>query len=136
MDELSELIQGLQKEVAQLEGKLRVREAEEEARLKGDQSRLVTAQARLDTANTSLETHAATLSILQKRRASLLARTEGWQGQLWRIGYGSAVAAAVLMMSASLLVVRVWFGGDWAFGMLTAQVVLLGGLLLTIPEKR
>jgi hypothetical protein len=136
MDELSELIGQLQKEVSELERALRLREAEESAKLRLEEARLKVAQTRLARAQEALKADAAALAIVEEKRTHLLARIDGWQGQLWRIGHGSVAMLTVPMVTTSFPLAMVWLGSNWALGILGAQVAAFGILYFAIPEKR
>ncbi len=136
MDELSELTQQLQKEVAELERALRLRETEEAAKLRLKEARLRTAEARLARANALLKTDAAALDIVENKRAHLLARIDGWPGQLWRAGYGSVPALAVMSLLTAAPLAGVWLGNGWAGGILAGNLLVGGLLYFLIPAKR
>ncbi|MBS1151510.1 MAG: hypothetical protein H6Q89_3208 [Myxococcaceae bacterium] len=136
MDELSELIEQLQREVAELERALRLREAEEGAKLRLEAARLKAAEARLARARQLLDSETAALAMVDQKRTHLLARIDGWQGQLWRIGYGSVAMVTVPMVMTSLPLAGVWLGSSWALALGAGQAALFAVLYLLIPEKR
>lgn len=136
MDELSELISRLQKEVAELEGALHLREAEEAAKLKLEEGRLRVAEARLARAQALLKNEAAALAVVEEKRTHLLERIDGWRGQVWRIGYGSAVVVTLPLMATTFTLATTWFGMGWALSLFGAQAAFFGALFVLIPEKR
>ena len=136
MDELSQRIEQLTKEVTQLERSLRLREAEEANELRQETDRVKTAEARLARAKAALQSEASALEVVEDKRTHLLARIDGWQGQLWRVGYGSAAMLTVSMVTTSVGLSFAWLGSGWAVAMLAGQGVLFGALYVLIPEKR
>ena len=136
MDELSGLIQKLQKEVDGLERVLRLREAEEGARLRHEEAELRAAEARLTSARGILKQEADELVVLEEKHLHLLTRIDSWRGRLWRIGYGSLVAAMVPAALTSTALALVWLPSSWRLVWLAAQAGLFGLLYLFIPEKR
>lgn len=136
MDELAPMIEQLEAEATELERALRLRQAEEGQRLDLEEARLLAAQERAARARETIKSRTDALVAVEAQRTRLRARTEGWRGQLWRIGYSSAAALAVGVAMASLPLTGAWFGRNWALGLGAGQVVLFGALYFLIPVKR
>ena len=136
MAELSQLIEQLQKEVAELERALRLREAEEAARLQLEEARLRTAQARLTRAQATLKSEAAELATIEEKRSDLLARIDSWRGKLWQVAHGAVPLLTVTMVATAYPLAKQWLGGDWALGISGAQLVSFLVLYFVIPQKR
>ena len=136
MDELSGLIEELQKEVTELERALRLREAEEAAKLRLEGERLSAAEARLARARATLTADTASLAIFEEKRNHLLARTQGWRAELWKIAHGSAVMVSGVMIVTALPLAQRWLRGDWGIKLIGAQLALGLVLFFVIPKKR
>ncbi len=136
MDELSALIDPLTKEVTGLERSLQLREAREAASVAQAEARVAAAEARVAQAIATLKAESAALVIVEKQRSQLLARINGWQGQFWRIGYGTAVALTAPMLTTSVPLALNWLGGNWAMAIVGGQAALFAGLYFLIPAKR
>lgn len=136
MDELAPLIQQLQAEVTGLERALRLRQAEEDQRLDLEEARRGAAEQRLARARAALKSRGEALVALEAQRTLLRARTDGWRGQVWRIGHASAAALAVGAAVAAIPLTAAWLGRDWAAGLAAGQVALFVALYLLIPKQR
>ncbi len=136
MDELGPLIAKLQGEVAALEAAIDAREADEANQLGAQERRRSAAEGRLARARATLRTNGEALAVLDGRRANLLARIDSWQGQLWRMGHGSAVMTLFVAAVLPLPLVSVWLGSTWALGLAGAQLAAFVAAFFLIPEKR
>jgi hypothetical protein len=136
MDELSQLIETLQQEVGALEQTLQQREVDEGARLQQAEAKLEAWTARVTQAQAALQRDGAALSVVEAQRAQLLERIDSWQGQLWRIGYGSLVATMATLAMTSAALGGTWLPGPWGGVWIAGQAALFGVLYFVIPEKR
>lgn len=135
-DDLPGLIAQLEKEVAPLERALRLREAEERGRLAEEEQRLAVAKSRAARAAATLAAEGAQLKEVERRRAALLSRVQGWRGQLWSIGHGAVAVASVTGAVTAFPLVLTWLGTNWALASAAAHVGLFAALYILIPEKR
>ena len=136
MDELGALIEKLEGEVAALAAAIDARKADEERVRVIHESRVAAAKARVALTRAQLKSDGAALATLEDRRADLRRRIEGWRGQLWRLGYGSAAMVLVVGALTPFPLVDLWFGAQVALGLAAAQVGLFVGAFFLIPEKR
>ncbi len=136
MDPLSALIEQLQREAAELEKPLKVREAREDAELATQKKRTDLARTQLADTRLALSQCPPALVRLEARSAELNRRINGWRGELFRIGYGSAAVLTVPLVITGFALWRQWLDGSTAGLVLLGQAIALTVLYFLIPEKR